>query len=177
MKAILFAVVLVMAPGAVLARPASAQDPEMPVADTVEADAFDTAEVSPASAFVRSLVLPGWGHASIGAPGRGGVYFALEGGSLWMLYTAQRRLREARAEESWLRALGALGPEEQSPLVRDRLRHREDWIALSLFWLFFSGADAFVMAHLADFDRQVGVMPAEGGGLRFEASVPLRRAP
>jgi hypothetical protein len=128
---------------------------------------------SPGGAFVRSLVLPGWGQAWVGAPGRGGVYFALEGASLWMLYRTQQRLDQARAEQRVLHDSGVLPADSTSGLVRSRERQREDWIALSVFLLFFSGADAYVSAHLADFGERVGVTPTPEGALRIRATVPV----
>jgi hypothetical protein len=119
-------------------------------------------------------VLPGWGQSAIGAPERGGVYFALEAGSLWMLYKSDRRLREALRMQRVQRETGALAPDARLPLVRDRQNQREDWITLSVFWLFFAGADAFVAAHLQDFDARVGGGPAPGGGVEMRATLPLR---
>jgi hypothetical protein len=40
-----------------------------------------------------------------------------------------------------------------------------------VFWLFFSGADAFVSAHLRDFDAHVGAAPT--GGAQLQMNVPL----
>jgi hypothetical protein len=171
--------------------PAAAQDD--PVADTVpavDAPAADTTRraaapvaapadtasprISPGGAFVRSLVLPGWGQSELGAPVRGGVYFALEAGSLWMLYKSDRRLREALRMERAAREAGALAPTARHPLARDRLNQREDWITLSIFWLFFAGADAFVAAHLQDFDVRFGGDSGAGAALELRAVVPLR---
>ncbi|HEX2204169.1 MAG TPA: hypothetical protein VHG91_12755 [Longimicrobium sp.] len=150
-------------------------DPATVVARAPGADtAAARRRIRPRDAFLRSLVLPGWGQSSIGAPGRGAVYFALEAGSLWMVYKSDRRLQEARARERALIASGQLVEGETSGLVRDRRAQREDWITLSLFWLFFSGADAFVATHLRDFDEHVGVQPGpEGSGLQLQASFPV----
>ena len=158
------------------ATPAAAQEVR---ADTTPAAAVpaDTAApqgISPRGAFFRSLILPGWGQSAIGAPERGGVYFALEAGSLWMLYKSDRRLREALRMQRVQRETGALAPDARLPLVRDRQNQREDWITLSVFWLFFAGADAFVAAHLQDFDARVGGGPAPGGGVEMRATLPLR---
>jgi hypothetical protein len=130
-------------------------------------------EISPRGAFLRSLVLPGWGQSELGAPGRGGVYFALEAGSLWMLVKSDRKLDEARERQRVARETGQLAPTATDPLVRDRQNQREDWLTLSIFWLFFSGADAFVAAHLQDFDVHVNAVPRPGGGLEVQASIPL----
>ncbi|HEU4455691.1 MAG TPA: DUF5683 domain-containing protein, partial [Longimicrobium sp.] len=171
-----------------LAAPARAQVP----GDTARAVPADTARplevrgaparpdtvprrhrISPGGAFIRSLVLPGWGQSSIGAPGRGAVYFALEAGSLWMVYKSDRKLQEANERDRILREQGQLQEGQASGLTRDRRAQREDWITLSIFWLFFSGADAFVAAHLRDFDEHVGVEPSPSGGMRLQASVPI----
>lgn len=143
---------------------------------TTSADTLgQTQGVSPRGAFIRSLILPGWGQSAVGAPGRGGVYFALESGSLWMLYRTQQRLSDARSQERFLRENRLLGPQEQFPLVEAREEQRQDWLVLSVFWLFFAGADAYVAAHLRDFDQRIEVVPEPGGALRLQATVPLAR--
>lgn len=133
--------------------------------------------ISPRDAFLRSLVLPGWGQSSIGAPGRGGIYFALEAGSLWMVYKSDRKLQQARDFERFQRATGQLTEGQVSGLVRDRRAQREDWVTLSIFWLFFSGADAFVAAHLRDFDAGVGALPTPDGGVQIQATIPVGNRP
>ncbi|MFS8637319.1 MAG: DUF5683 domain-containing protein [Gemmatimonadota bacterium] len=54
---------------------------------------------SPAGAFVRSLLVPGWGQAVYGAYVRGGVFFALQSGSWFMLLKTIGKLSEARSIE------------------------------------------------------------------------------
>ncbi|MBB4634898.1 DUF5683 domain-containing protein [Longimicrobium terrae] len=167
-----------------LAAPAAAQTPDsvrpLTVRDSgsVRRAAPDTTEnfrVAPGRAFLHSLVLPGWGQSELGAPGRGGVYFTLEAGSLWMWLTAHQKLREAREQQSLLRRTGQIAPDAKTGLVRSRENQREDWITLSIFWLFFSGADAFVAAHLQDFDVHVNAIPRPGGATELRATVPLPR--
>lgn len=129
--------------------------------------------ITPRQAFLRSLVLPGWGQSSIGAPGRGAVYFALESGSLWMVYKSHQKLQEARELERIRHADGTLDPERTLPLVRARRNEREDWITLSVFWFFFSGADAYVAAQLRGFDEHVDVQPGPQGGTELRLNVPV----
>lgn len=126
-------------------------------------------------AFLRSLVLPGWGQSYVGSPGRGAVYFALEAGSLWMVYKTSRELGEVRELQRYLRATGRLSEQQTLGIVEAREEQREDWITLSLFLLLFSGADAYVAAQLADFDERIGVRPGPEGGVRLEARVPVGR--
>ena len=143
-------------------------------ADSVPAASPDsTLPMSPGRAFVKSLVIPGWAQSELGSPVRGGIYFALEAGSLWMYYKSAQKLEEAQEVQRIQREAGVLGPDAKLPLVRDRENQAEDWLTLSIFWLFFSGADAFVAAHLADFDVHVGVVPRPDGAVQLQATVPL----
>jgi hypothetical protein len=132
--------------------------------------------ITPKGAFMRSLVLPGWGQSKIGAPGRGGIYFALEAGSLWMVYKADRKVADARRRQTELQETGVIPFGRQTGLLHSRLSQREDWITLSAFWLFFSGADAFVATHLANFDAHVGARPTPEG-VQVQATVPVGRKP
>jgi hypothetical protein len=91
-----------------------------------------------------------------------------------MVLKTSQKLREARRLETIARETGEIGPTAKHPLVRDRENQKEDWITLSIFWLFFSGADAFVAAHLQDFDVHVNAVPRPGGGgTELRATVPV----
>lgn len=180
MNRVLPALALLLAcllPGAAAAQDPAARDTARRAftirGDTVPTVADTLLPISPRGAFLRSLVLPGWGQSELGAPGRGGVYFLLETGSLWMVLKSHQKLKEARQLESIARQTGEIGPTAKHPLVRDRENQREDWITLSIFWLFFSGADAFVAAHLHDFDVHVNAVPGPGGGTELRATVPV----
>jgi hypothetical protein len=50
---------------------------------------------------LRSVLVPGWGQAAYGAYFRGGVYFAAESGSWFMLLKTMAKLGEARDIERW----------------------------------------------------------------------------
>jgi hypothetical protein len=154
--------------------PAQQAPPQTAPRDTA---VVEDAVRSPRGAFLRSLVLPGWGHAWVGSPVRGGAYFVLEAGALWMTYKSHQQLREARRQERWLRDTGQLLPNQQHQLTRWREDQVEDWVTVALFLLLFSGADAFVSAHLADFDERVSVAPAPGGGVQVRASLPVGGRP
>jgi hypothetical protein len=134
---------------------------------------LDSLPYSPRGAFLRSLVLPGWGQAYVGAPVRGAVYFALASGSYLMSYVARSQLRDARREQDWLRESGQIAPDAETEFALARARHFEDWAALSIFLMFLSGADAYVSAYLVDFDEHIGVRPGEARTLRIEAKLPV----
>ncbi|HET7273899.1 MAG TPA: hypothetical protein VFI91_01895 [Longimicrobiaceae bacterium] len=155
-------------------QPAAAQV-AVPVAEPADTMVDAGPDRSPGGAFLRSLVIPGWGQAWVGAPGRGGVYFAIESASLWMVYKTASQLSEARAEQEFLRESGVLEPDDETGLVRSREAQLEDWITFSAFMLFFSGADAYVAAYLADFSEHVGVTPGPAGELRLQATIPIGR--
>jgi hypothetical protein len=149
--------------------------------------------VSPRGAFLRSVLVPGWGHVSIGSPARGGFYFALEAASLYALLRTRFRLSEAR-DRAALREVvvrdrlaqeGITTPEEvQAALAGDerlasfqdlidsRESQQEDLVAWGIFLLFLSGADAYVSAHLGRFPEpiQVQVTPVDSD----RAEVALR---
>ena len=151
--------------------------------------------VSPGSAFVRALLLPGWGHASIGSYKRGGFYFATEATTAIMLVRTLRRLavakdardlRESRVRE--VLVAGGAVPDSLDVLVDadgavvgarnlvlSRKQQLEDWVALGAFLLLLSGADAFVSAHLRDFPPPVAVDAAIGprGSIELGLRLPV----
>src|SRR5687768_17863244 len=119
-----------LAPRAAVAQDPAPRDtaraPILVRGDTILPEVADSLlPISPRSAFFHSLVLPGWGQSELGAPGRGGVYFSLEAGSLWMLYKTTQKLREAREIETIARATGEIGIDQKHPLVRERERSEE----------------------------------------------------
>jgi len=164
--------------------------------DSLAGQESSEAPVSPAGAFLRSALIPGWGHAKVGVYGRGAFYFAAEAGSAFMLLKSHSRLNLARDRRAlWesvmtarLQAEGIEDPVElEEALAADervedlrgleeaRLDQREDWIALGIFFLLLGGADAFVSAHLADFPSpvEVNVSGAPEGRVEVGVSVPL----
>jgi hypothetical protein len=119
----------------------------------------DTAHrVRPMGAFLRSLLVPGWGQAVTGRRVAGAVFATWEGVTAMMTLKAQSEfhyLREARSVN-----VGAKRQEVQ------------DWLVLWIFNHLFSGAEAFVSAHLQDFPKDLSVRAFPGGvGL----SVPVPR--
>jgi hypothetical protein len=160
---------------------------------------------TPGGAFVRSLVIPGWGQAPFGAYTRGGIYFAGWTGTWFMNFKNQVRLTEARnrldlrgdqvrailiAEspnpDSMRAVLDTTNVLDQAlqadeiasgirDLVRSREQQREDWIALSIFWVLAAGIDAFVTAHLADFPAVIDLEPNADRSVSLRVEVPFPR--
>lgn len=150
---------------------------------------------SPRGAFLRAVLIPGWGHASIGAYNRGAFYVAVESATGWALIKARKGVQEAseriafregvvRAE---LAAQNTIDPDtvqaalDADPALQDlrsleesRRQQREDWTALGIFLLFLSGADAYVSAHLRHFPQPIEVNAQPVGGGRMELSVSFK---
>ena len=116
--------------------------------------------VSPMGAFLRSLVLPGWGQTAVDQPVRGAFYFTMEAASLWMLFKTQGKADAARRA----------GDEE---LAAARQEQKEDWIVMAVFWALFSGVDAWVSTHLWGFEGAVIPPPDGSPGVAVQYSVPV----
>jgi hypothetical protein len=150
--------------------------------------------ISPRGAFIRSAIIPGWGHAEVGAHGRGAFYFLAEAVSGFMLVKTHTRLDLARNRRSLresvlterILASGVEDPvtvEEllaEDELLQDlagleeaRGEQREDWMALAIFFLFLGGADAYVSAHLSDFPGAVEIDTNPSGGVEVGLSIPV----
>ena len=172
---------------------ASAQEPALP---QPAASLTEPLGVSPGGAFLRAVLVPGWGHAAIGSYTRGGFYFAFESATAYTLLRTRSRLSDAReraalregAIRSRLADEGVTDPSvidtqlEQDQrladlrdLVESRQGQQEDLVAFGIFLLFLSGADAYVSAHLARFPAPLELQFAPVASERAEVSlrVPL----
>lgn len=196
LPAITFAVAALGIPGEARAQEAQVVvDPE--AADSVEAT-LSTGRPSPGGAFLRSIIVPGWGQASSGSYGRAAIYFLAQAGSVWMAYKTNALLDTARQRQQLLEdAMTAellrsgVDPEAlegelaADPRIEDirllstaRSEQMEDWVALIVFIVFVGGADAYVAAHLADFPVPLTVEPVSGpSGRAFEVGVSLPWTP
>lgn len=163
--------------------------------------------VSPGGAFLRSLLIPGWGQYSVGAKKRAGVFFALQSASYYMLVKTLNKLGDAQDYEETrigevedsLRAQMAADTafnrklsvdsvfQEQlnadsalvdvRRLIDSRKEQRQDWIAYTLFTTLASGLDAYIAAHLADFPAAISARPRPDGSTQLRVTVPLPRRP
>jgi len=169
----------------------SIQTPVQP-ADTLGSQS--AGPVSPFGAFLRALAVPGWGHASVGAYGRGAFYVLVDGGTGWMLFKTVTFLRRARELERSrtndvlrdLQSQGVTNPDSINAALQDnagvvgvrrlvaaREQQLEDWIALTAFFFLLEGADAYVSAHLAGFPQPVASLRADHR-VELGVRIPLR---
>jgi len=209
---------LLAAPLAAQEQPPAAQEQppaaqEQATDDSVRVAAADSADpdaarlITPRGALIRSLIVPGWGQAYTGSYLRGGIYFAAQMGSWYMLLKTMARLGEARSierqrvanvrrelliqaqQDTALQRRYADPAQLDADIAKDervahsrkligsRTEQREDWIAQTIFWTFASAIDAFVGAHLADFPAGIAAEPREGGGVELRLSVPAGGKP
>jgi hypothetical protein len=112
--------------------------------------ARDTAHrVGPMGAFLRSLLVPGWGQAVSGRRVPGALFATWEGVTVMMTL-------KASSELGYLK-------EANSVSVTAKRQEVQDWLVLWIFNHLFSGAEAFVSAHLVDFPRDLKVRAFPGG--------------
>ena len=132
-------------------------------ADSARGDTLRTEPpISPLGAFARSLVVPGWGQAEVGRPGRGAFYFVAESASLFMALRAQLKLNAARR-----------GAPVDSGLVEARKQQRENWFALAVFWALLSGVDAWVSTHFWEFEGKLEPPDDGSAGVEIRYEVPV----
>lgn len=117
--------------------------------------------VTPTGAFLRSLVLPGWGQARLNRNVTGGLFVAFEAVAAAMVWKSQWQLEFARTRNKF---------------VEEHRQEREDWITLLVFNHLFSAAEAYVAAHLHDFPAALELDRLPGGGSGVRVSVPVRLA-
>ena len=163
--------------------------------------------LSPAGAFFRSVVIPGWGQGSVGAYTRGGVFFAIQSASYYMLLKTLARLNDAHEVETRRVAFVSdtlrLRMAEDTTLAREladpvvfmarvgtdvsitrvralidsREQQRQDWITYTIFFTMASGLDALIAAQLADFPAAIVTRPTPSGGVQLQVHVPWPRRP
>lgn len=154
---------------------------------------------SPGGAFLRSLVVPGWGQGAVGSYVRGGIYFGGHLGNTFMLLKTRSRLSDVRqrvdrraafvTQQILLERPGLIAfPDslaarvaadervsELRGLESAREQQQEDWLVWSGFWLLANAVDAYVAAQLADFPAEVLAEPLEDRGVKLQVRVPVGR--
>ena len=171
----------VVAAALAAAAPLAAQNPTPPAPrpDTMQAPADTTAgapdstrrprqvkgdsvrplpPITPGGAFLRSLILPGWGQARLDRNVTGGLFLLWEGVCATMVWKTEWQLDYARA---------------RGKFVASHTQEREDWIVLLVFNHLLAGAEAFVSANLYDFPATLKVRRLPDGATGIGLEVPL----
>lgn len=133
---------------------------QSPVPPTTTIPSPDSTRASPLNYFARSLLLPGWGQASLDRKLTGGLFIAFEGVAVAMVL-------KAHAEIGHLERTG-------SERLDEKRQERQDWLVLLAFNHLFSGLEAFVSANLFDFpgDLRARALPAGRTGLGISLPMP-----
>ena len=143
---------------AILALLSVSPSARLPGQDTtrIALPADSTHHARPMGAFWRSLLFPGWGQAATGRQTTGAIFVAWEGVTAMMTFKAQQ-------EANYMKETGSAN-------LRAKRQEVQDWLVLWVFNHLFSGAEAYVSAHLQDFpaDLRIHAVP-RGIGI----SVPL----
>jgi hypothetical protein len=127
-------------------------------ADTTRRNTLAQPPISPRRALLQSMLIPGWGQASLDRNTAGGLFVALEVTSIAMLVQSKKQLsiaREAASDSVFDPGTGGYVANPLAARVRPRKRAVEDWTALLIFSHLIAAADAFVAAHLWDVPIQV----------------------
>ena len=112
--------------------------------------------VRPMGAFLRSFILPGWGQAATNRPMTGAAFVAWEGITAMMTLKAQQ-------EANYFKSINSAN-------LRLKRQEVQDWLVLWIFNHLFSGAEAYVSAHLQDFPPDLKVRAFPGG---IGVTIPL----
>jgi hypothetical protein len=160
----------------------AAQDVAQPVG--VQAARRDTLAppISPRGAFLRSLLVPGWGQTRLDRGTAGAIFVLTEALGLTMLMKAKRDLdlaKDARGDSIFIgyeratdgspvldesgNPVQLFAPDPLGARTRSRRQQFEDWIAILAFNHLFAGADAFVAGHLGDIPRRLSMRPTADG--------------
>jgi hypothetical protein len=157
----------------IAASPLAAQNPPVPPArvDTVVVRPDTVAHrpqhpdsirpvppITPGGAFLRSLILPGWGQARLQRNVTAGVFLTFEGIALTMVWKASWQLEYAR---------------ERDRYVKSHTQERQDWMALLIFNHLVAAAEAYVSSHLYDFPEGLKLQALPRGRTGVGLSVPF----
>lgn len=147
----------------VAASSGAAQDSTQVSRGTVPRTANDSmrARPGPLNYFFRSLVVPGWGQASLDRKLTGGLFIAFEGIALAMALKAHH-------ETGYLERTG-------SGRLDDKRQERQDWLFLVAVNHLFSGLEAYVAASLFDFPADLRMRTLPDGRTAVGVSLPIPR--
>lgn len=140
--------------------------------------------VSPGHAFLQSVLVPGWGQATLHRSTAGTIFTVVEAMSVAMLIQSKKELAEARRfgtdsivdhYDPPAQPGGAptpvYAPNQFTARIKPRKQAVEDWTFLLIFNHLIAGADAFVAAHLWDVPIQVSARPGDRSAA-FLVSIP-----
>lgn len=136
--------------------------------------------LTPRRAFFYSFLVPGYSQAKLGRNKAGAAFVLVEAISLAMIRESAADLHEAKRlrNDSIVVSYNGSAPVMGPPTfgdaeVKTRRAHVEDWAALLVANHLFSGADAFVAAHLWDVKARLSLQAAPNGATYTGLSLTL----
>lgn len=116
---------------------------------------------APLNYFFRSLLVPGWGQASLDRKLTGGMFIAFEGLALAMALKAGHELEYLESTNS--------------ERVEGKRQERQDWLVLVAVNHLFSGLEAYVAANLYDFPADLRMRALPDGRTGVQLTIPMPR--
>jgi hypothetical protein len=107
-------------------------------------------------AFWRSALIPGWGQSATGRHTTGAIFVVWEGVTAMMTLKAEQ-------EANYMKRIGSAN-------LKAKRQEVQDWLVLWVFNHLFSGAEAYVSAHLQDFPADLKIQAFPRG---IGISLPL----
>jgi hypothetical protein len=137
--------------------------------------AVGRAPIAPRRAFFYSFLVPGYSQTVLGRNKAAAAFILVEAISLTMIRESAADVNEARrmtddsvvvsyVDDTGLPRTTKVGPRFNDSDIRTRRAHIEDWVAFLIANHLFSGADAFVAAHLWDVRQRLGLRVLPGRG-------------
>ncbi len=124
------------------------------------ADRDTTMSKNPTGAMIRSMIFPGWGQWYNGKKWKAALVFAVEMGLVANAIRLNQKVVRSASEA-------------ERQFWQDQ-RNLQFWLLLAAKIL--SGLDAYIDAHLADFDESptvVSVVPERDGSVSLRVAMPL----
>jgi hypothetical protein len=113
-------------------------------------------QIRPMGAFWRSALIPGWGQSATGRHTTGAIFVVWEGVTAMMTLKAEQ-------EANYMKRIGSAN-------LKAKRQEVQDWLVLWVFNHLFSGAEAYVSAHLQDFPADLKIQAFPRG---IGISLPL----
>jgi hypothetical protein len=124
---------------------------------------------------MRSAAVPGWGQVTNGKPKKAVLQLGVQTYLLTRIVIETREAGEATREVDRLQGLGDEGLAGEISLAQDKAddhyRRRRDLIFWWILAAFYGGMDAYVDAHLGDFEKEI-----EEGKTLFSEIDPAARS-
>jgi hypothetical protein len=145
----------------------------------LSAESDTSNSIKPGAALLRSAVYPGWGQIYTEHPVKGGLMIVLQTAFIGMAISADAKVKDLVV----LRSIDPVPPTLADDIESWRTERRT-WILRAFGLWLYSMADAYVDAHLHNFDEVEPTFDVEvdppglsrtGAGIRLQLKIPIFR--